>query len=56
VFAEFVKKQFFRSLHFVFLRDVIAVLTNRANESYFDTMFSFFSHTSDYTLFEARIK
>ena len=56
VFTEFVKKEFFWSFHLIFLRDVIAVLTNHANESYFDAMFSLFSHTSDYTLFEAGIK
>jgi hypothetical protein len=56
MFAEFVEEEFFRCFHFIFLRDVIAVLANHADETYFDTVFSFFSHTSDYTLFEAGIK
>jgi hypothetical protein len=56
VFAEFVQQKLFRGFHLIFLRDVIAVLTNHANESYFDSVFSFFSHTSDYTLSEAEFK
>ena len=56
MFAEFVQQKLLWGFHLVFLRDVIAVLANHADEPYFDSVFSFFSHTSDYTLSEAEFK
>lgn len=42
--AEFFEHQFLRCLHFVFFRDIISVFTNSTNETYLDTMFTFFCH------------
>jgi len=56
MFAEFVKKQFLRCFHLIFLRDVISVFANRTDKTNFNSMFSFFRHKMYYTLFEAGIK
>ena len=44
VLTEFLQHQFFRSFHFIFLRDVITVLANLTHESDGDAMFAFFGH------------
>lgn len=56
MFAEFMQEEFLRCFHLVFLRDVIAVLTNHANESNFYSVFALFSHTRYYTLFGAALE
>jgi hypothetical protein len=56
MFAELVERKFLRCLHFIFLRDVIAVFANRTNETYFNSVFAFLSHGSNYTLLNAGLE
>ena len=56
VLAKFFQNQFFRGFHLIFLRDVIPVFAGLTNQAYFNTVFSFFSHTCDYTLFKAALE
>src|SRR5437868_12755829 len=54
--TELVKLQLVWCLELIFLRDIVAVFTNRTDESNNDAMFTFFWHRSNYTVFEAELK